>query len=926
MPELAQPAWLWLALLLPLIAYLRWRGGGSESRFKRFAGTGLRCLGVGTLIVALAGPLKAGYSPHTDVLFALDVSSSIDRETSERALDFVNSALMQKDTAARMGVVVFGTDASVEVLLRQGAEPVSELSSDVPRDGTDIGRAVEVAVGAFAPDGQRRVVLLSDGRENLGRARTAAAVARSIGVEIYTVPLEKAETHEEVYLRDIAAPQWVRVHEPFEIQMTLHSTEQASAELLVLRNGAIVREISLTLEPGSNVHSLVEQASEAGLYEYEAIVNSEVDGIPENNRFQAFVQVRGEPKVLHVSGQPQWGRYVNAALRAQGLIVDEVIGTSLPATLHKLVEYDLVVLDNVLAFDLSLAKMELLEEYVRDAGGGVLYLGGDNSYSAGGYQGTPIERLLPVAMDVRTEIKIPTLAVVLLIDKSGSMSSKIEGEEKLSVAKIAALSAVEVLNPLDKVGVLAFNDSFEWSVAPTEVGNRRPIAEKLRGLNAGGGTNLLTALNEAHRAMNEIEAKVKHFIVLSDGLTDVQSDFGALAERIAQDGITVSTVAFGRDANQELMRQIAAWGLGRFYHTDDPQNIPRIFASETMVVSRDLIVEKPIQPALVFPGEMLEGFAAHSFPPLAGYQRAFPKPAAQILLSAAEQDPLLVSWRYGLGKSVAFTSDLAGRWGREWVSWPQFGRLVAQIARWTMRRGGTERLLPEFHWQGRHGEIVVDALDRDDRFINGLEMQATITDPRRGNAQVALEQVAPGRYRGEFEVNSAGRYYFNLSGTAHGVRVGPKTFGLAVPYSAEFLDLGVDRALLEDLAAETGGRMLPLAGASLSAIMATNPHAAGPRWRIWWPLALAALLLLLLEVAVRKLVLPATWIERWNRLLRRSGEAAPAEPAYDELVSDIAKYRKSHLEALRDSGVIYNPNDPAVRARLYLAKSRQAGL
>ena len=927
MPDLAEPLWLALLVLLPAVVWLRRRSDTTAGRFKRIACDALRCVSIATLVVALAGPLKNTYPRHTDVVFALDVSSSIDPDTASRALEFVNRALEGKDPAARMGLVVFGSDAAPEVILRSGAEPVRGISVDVPRGGTDIGRALEVAVGAFASEGRRRVVLLSDGRENIGSARAAASVARSLGVEIVAIPLDKDATYDEIHVQGIRAPPKVRAHEPFEVQVMLESRRDASAHLVLLRNGAVLRNEVVQLAPGTNVFSLVEQASRAGLHEYEAIVNSETDRVLENNRYQAFVRVSGAPKILHVVGEPDAAHYVSGALRAQDLMVDEIPAIALPATLHELVEYDLVILNNVSGFDLSLEKMEQLERYVRDAGGGLVNLGGDKSYSAGGYYDTPIERLLPVTMDIKTEVKIPSLVVIFVIDKSGSMSSRAHGEEKLEIAKVAALSAIEVLNPLDRVAVLAFDAANEWAVSPTEAGNRRAIAETLRLLGAGGSTDLFHALEEAQRGMREQAAKVKHLIVLSDGLSDTKSDYDGLARSINEDGVTISTVAFGGDADLALMARIAARGEGRFYHTEDARNIPRIFTSETLVVSRDLLVEEATQPVPVYPGEMLKGFDLDAFPALGGYQRTYPKPAAQVLLNAGGEDPLLVAWRYGLGKSAAFTSDLAGRWGRDWVRWTEFGRFISQMARWTMRRSGTETLLPSFQWHGRLAEISVDALDQDERFINRLDMQATVVDPKGETRVVSLAQVAPGRYRGEFEAEAAGRYYVNLVGSVADpqmgdLQVGPETFGVALPYSSEYVDLGVDRAHLGELAAATGGRVLPLSNAALGAITESAPQGPGPRWRVWWPLLLAALILLLLEVAVRKLTLPEAWRQRLARWRGRSQSADEPAPDYETLRAEIAQSRAQHLEALRDE-LYYRPDDPAVRARLYVARFKR---
>jgi hypothetical protein len=565
--------------------------------------------------------------------------------------------------------------------------------------------------------------------------------------------------------------------------------------------------------------------------------------------------------------------------------------------------------------------MALLEYYVRDAGGGVVMIGGDRSYGAGGYHGTPVEQLLPVTMDVKTEIRIPSLSVVFVLDRSGSMGTKARDEEKLTIAKRAALSSIELLKPLDRVGVLAFDSGRDWVVPMTEAGVRRPIAERLRDLKVGGGTDLYPALEEAHRVMRREQAKVKHLIVLSDGLTEGGKNFDRLAARIAADGITLSTVAMGADADRALMARLAALGKGRYYHADDPRNVPRIFTSETMTIMRDLVVEGDIRPRRGHVGEPIAGFGAEAFPALGGYLRTYPKPAAQVLLAGRGEDPLLVSWRYGLGKAVAFTSDLSGRWGRRWVEWPAFGRFVSQTARWTMRRSGVGSFVPQFRWRGQHGEMSVDVLDRDDRFVNGLKLEATLVDPSRLSRRVELEQIAPGRYHGEFPVPRAGRYAITLTGRDGEIQVGPTTFGLAVPYSSEYLDLGVDQRLLRDIAGITGGRLLPLSSAGLSAVTAPSPQASGPLSRVWWPFLLAALLLVVAEVAVRWVTLPEAWRARWARWRGARGETGAPEREYSSLSAAIARERARHLAAMRD-GIYLNADDPAARARLYLAAGR----
>ena len=919
MPDFAEPLWLLLLAGLPVLAWGA-AGGAGPARARRIAGAVLRGFALAALVVALAGPLKGSYPRDTDVVFALDVSSSIEPDVVSQALDFVNRAIESKEPEARLGLVVFGADAATELPLAARSMSVRELSVDVPRGGTDIGRALEVAMGAFGSEGQRRVVLLSDGQENAGNARAASTAARALGVEVLSIPLERRGTRDEVRVQGVIAPSVVRSGEPFEVQVAIESRSGGRAHLVLLRDGTVLRDEDLSLVPGTNRYVLHEEAPDSGLREYEVIVNSDADRQPENNRHQTFVRVAGVPRVLYVRGGADAALFLPEALRAQGLEVEELLASALPATLHEYIGYDLVILDNVSGFDMSLDKMEQLERFVRDAGGGLVKLGGDRSYSAGGYYDTPVERLLPVTMDVETEVRIPSLAVTFVIDKSGSMSSQARGEEKLSLAKVAALSAIEVLNPLDRVAVLSFDAGYEWSVPATEAGNRHTIAETLRVLGAGGSTDLYRALEAAYRGTREQNAKLRHLIVLSDGLSRAESDYTALARRIHADGITISTVAFGQDADLPLMANIAAEGKGRFYHTEDPRHIPRIFTSETLVVSRDLLVEEPLTPVAGYPGEMLEGFDPDAFPPLAGYQRTWAKPAAQVLLHARDGDPLLAVWRYGLGKAVAFTSDLSGRWGRDWVAWAEFGRFAAQMARWTMRHRGPETLLPTFEWEGRRASVTVDALDRDERFVNHLDLLMTVLGPKGESETLTLPQVAPGRYRGEFGASPGERYYLSLRGSSPEVEIGPETFGLALPYSSEYAGLGTDPETLREVAAATGGRMLALANTSLDTIHAPPELAPGSKWRVWEPLLVAALLLVLLEVAVRKVNLPESWQRRLG--VRRTRARSEAEPDYERLKEEIDRARARHIEALRDQ-VYYRPEDPAVRARLYLAGFRR---
>ena len=868
------------------------------------------------LIAALAGPLLNSRSVGTDIVFLVDTSDSIAPSAIGRALDFVNRAKAQGEGNVRTALVAFGADAAMERSLTLENTEVSSLDSSVSTSATDIGLGLELALGAFEGSATRRIVLFSDGQENLGDLGSAVAMAKSMGVEVSVVPLPTRALNDNVRMQGLVLPADVRAREPFSIRVHVDSADDDNVELLLTRNGSIFQELNVPLVEGRNTITLVDAVDDDGLFEYEAILNHPEDGVRQNNRYAGFVRVHGEPRVLYVGGETET---FAQALTVQGLSVERTPVNALPSAMHQLVDFDLVVLDNVSGFDLSVQTMEVLERYVRDTGGGLLMLGGDASYGAGGYYGTPIERVLPVDMDVRTEVKIPSLAVIILLDKSGSMASSSSGQDKLTIAKRAAMATVEVLNPLDRVGVLAFDAAYEWIVPPTEVGNRRGIADQLRLLEAGGGTDLFIGLAEANRLMAEQPARVKHLIVLSDGLSEGKADFAGLLARMNEEKITVSTVAFGYDADRELLESIAKAGQGRHYYTSDINNVPRIFTSETMVVARSLVVEAEVLPVMTYPGEVLEGISPRELPPLEGYQRTFAKSSAQVLLSTESGDPLLSAWRFGLGRASAFASDVDGRWSTQWLQWSKLPQLAGQLARWTMRRPGAELLTARFERRGNKARIILDALDANDEFINGLALAANLRAPGQEQLNFALQQSAPGRYLGEFELTGAGRYYLNVT-SSNDDGIAPATFGYAIPYSPEFASLSTDVDALRTIATRTGGDVLAMQPDELEKLLAPKEQAHPVGERVGWPLVLAALILLVLEVLVRRVPSP-DWLRMWlaERFGKRSSKPE-VEPAYEALLASIEKSRRAHLTRLGE-GAYYRPDDPASRARLYIGRA-----
>lgn len=882
------------------------------------------------LILGLSGLSLSRSSRAVHVMFVIDFSSSVSEESRNQALQYVRQAIQGMKDEDTVGLVVFGAEPSLEMAPRPSWN-LEKIHSTVNTEGTNISKALQLALASFPAEGTRRLVLLTDGNETIGRAMEAAIIAKSLGVEIFTVPLATLRKGHEVRLERIQAPEKVRRGEQYEVRVVIWSREKSSGKLVLLKNGYFLEERDVQLHPGKNNVVFSEVTSEEGLYTYEAVINVPTDQIAENNRFATFTEVLGSPKILLVYEGELESRSLIQALQTQGIEVEARPWTEIPDTLHGLLSYDAILFDNVSGLGLSFAKMELLERYVRDGGGGFIMLGGDRSFGAGGYYQTPIEEMLPVSMDIPSRMTVPSLAMVLVIDRSDSMGGYVDetsrfgsrerATTKLEVAKMASFAAIKLLNPFDQVGLLAFNTDYQWTVPMTEAGRREQIAYKLASLTPSGGTDLYVGMEEGFRQLSQIRAMKKHLIALSDGLTQ-KMDFRSLVARMVDQKITVSTVALGEDADRQLLQDIAAWGGGRSYYTNDPMNIPRIFTTETILVSRGFVDEREFQPQMQMESAIFQGIDWHNIPPLRGYVLTYAKPTAETILVTDKGDPLLVAWRYGLGRSVAFTSDLKGRWGTTWLQWKDFNQLVGQLVRWTQRKYSPEHLQATFSIQENQARITVDALNERGEFINHLHLTGSVVLPDRHRSPLTFSQTAPGRYQGAFTIPISGEYYVTLSSNGSEREIGPKTFGLAVPYSAEYLLLEPNTALLEQLASVTGGTMTLLEEKPGNRFFTAFQEDVTTYKEIWFPLALAALLLFFLDILLRKLVLPEQLTSRLKTLATQWTEKpVTVSPSYAELTTVLRERGEARRKQERTQRQLWEV-DPTNAARFYVARMK----
>ncbi len=908
------PLALLLLLLLPVLAYLGW----PRLAFRRRRDTVsllLRLTIVTLIVFGLAGLHISRAAEKLSVVFLVDVSDSMDSAAQAAALDYVREAMRHSGASDESAVILFGSNALVErpMLPGQGLGPIGSRPGTL---STNLAEAIRLGMALFPTDAARRMVVLSDGVVTAGDAAEAARLAAAGGAQIDFVPFSR-QPSPEIMVTDVQVPTRLNVDEPFEIDYTVTSDTETAGIVSLLAGGQTLARARIALHVGENRYFFrLDSGFPATGFSDIRIqvepVDPAADGFYQNNQLSAFTEITGPSRVLMVAREGAAGaadvEYLLPALQETGLDVERATPGDLPIGLAPLSAYASVILVNVPAADLSPLRMEVLRTYVRDLGGGLVVIGGDRSYGVGGYFRTPLEDALPVEMQIRDQERLPALSLIFVIDKSGSMGAVgPSGYSNIDLAKEAIIRSVALLNPTDRVGVVGFDTSASWVVQPTPAENINAIQAQVATLRAGGGTDIRGGLQAAASYLPNDPSTLRHVILLSDGGSD-PSGIPELVERMRSDySTTVSVVAIG-DGYAPFLRDVAAIGRGNFHFTRDVSTIPSIFTAETVLATRSYIVEEEVYPAIVGEHPILTGIA--SLPPLFGYVASTVKDTAQLLMRSPipNSDPVLAAWQFGLGRSVAWTSDATARWAVNWLPWEHYTRFFDQMVRWTITEGVNSNL--EIRVETRDGEaaLVVDARDRGGDFLNGLNLDAGVVGPDLQSQVIPLFQVAPGRYEGLFTPGVEGAYFIRVAGrpvaNAPIDVVVAQTSGWVLAYSPEYRlrGQGADLALLNAVANLTGGGSLEGRPAD---VFRHDVRVASTQFPLWPWLLLAALLLLPFDVGVRRLIVTRG---DWRKLTAWVQDRLGIQP---DILTERA--RAAQLDRLRGAKERARPDLPADR-------------
>ena len=886
----SHPLVLLLAVPLGALSVLIWRGGFAKlGPRRRTAALATRLFVIALIILAFADLQLHLPQSRQAVVFVADLSAS-DAGSRSNMQALINTAVRQRPSADAAGVVDVGREAQVE-------QPVSPLSSfdafqeTVDANFTNLEGGEELA-GAIMPDGyRRRVVLLSDGQQNVGDAVSAARLLRSEGVRVDVVPV-RAPSGPEVLVDRVDVPSQLRPQESFSLVVSVHSNVTTSTGLDVYRDNTLVLSRQEHVFTGENQFTFGQRPLRPGFHTYRVQITPALDTQPNNNTGSAFTSVQGPPKVLIISTDPSKAANVLASLRTTGIAASEQRPDQVVPTLSYLQRYAALVIVDTAADVLGPDVVRQLVPYVRDLGHGLVVIGGEESYGMGGYAQTPLEQALPVKMDLPKRKDLPSASVVLIIES-------LESDLQVDISKEAGKGIVKLLTSQDQIAVndAPWDNSGGWAVQLQHVRNKQLIENAIDQMQPGDPISYAQYLQEAYDALKRTKARVKHIILLGDGdATD--SSYESLAQKIRAGGVTISTVATNGLglSDFQVMQDIAKWGGGRYYRADDTSKIPKVFLREARTVARSGVITGKFYPQELSANPMLRD--VRGVAPLYGYVATTPKPTGELVLVSKKLDPVLAGWQFGLGRSVAWTSDAAGLWTHDWLRAPGGNRFWANLVSWTLPATQSGHLFvgaSQAEGQGRLSVDIPSALGAQPN------VTARVVGPDFRASSLTLQAVAPGRYQGAFQANAQGSYFITVEARGSGHAEAGQA-GLDVPYSAEYRTAGTNLPLLRAIAAAGGGSLITTPNAA----WLDNLPSVFDQRSLQSLLALLALLLLPVDIAIRRLVVSRRDLVAVRAALRLGARPAMAlQPVIAPL--STLRARRTKLRTVARSSVESRP-------------------
>lgn len=893
-----QPLWLWLVpalwALTVLIGLRSLSGLGTVTRWLALI---VRLIVILALAGALGEPHWRKESKDVAVTAIIDASDSIPQAVQKDVVRYFGEATRAEERRDdRFGTVTAAKDTFVQAMPSRLAKDVEEQHIGAT-DGTDLAAAVRLALAVAPKDAGNRLVIASDGNQTAGNILQAAETARALKIPIDVLPL-RYKYEKEVLVDRLVAPATAREGETMNLRVVLQAVAPAGGRLTITLNGTpldldpdtTALGVHVDLKKGLNVLSVPVKAVTSGPQKFEAVfepdsVNGQAvgDSLAQNNKAMSVTFVQGEGKVLVMVSKPEEAQYFLEAMNQANIRVDVRTPDNFPASLTELNAFDGVVMVDQSAYGYTQKQQEDLRQYIHDSGGGMVMVGGPDSFGAGGWIGSPVEDSLPVRLDPPQKRQMPRGALALVIHS-------VEAPDGVFLGKKVCEAAVNSLSRLDLVGIIEYgwNNGTDWTLPLQPVGDGTKVKRAIQNLVFGDMPDFTPSLQMAYDGLSKADAGQRHVIMISDG--DPASPPTSLLDKFVEKKISISTVGVyphsGGDTGR--MQQISKYTGGRHYHINTAAGlaaIPQIFIKEAQTVRRSLIWEGPaFQPTVVAGAvDSLRGVGS-SVPPITGYiVTAEREGLALVSMKGKEGDPILAQWQYGLGKVVAYTSDASSRWNAAWMGWPGYRAFWEQQVRWALRPAGSANVRVVTENRGDQTLVTVEALDSKGERLNFANFKGRLALPDGEGQDVDLRQVAPGRYQGVVRTDRPGSYVMGLRFAAPdenvkgGVMEGSVQAAITRPFADEYRTLEDNTSLLQQVAEMTGGKVL--AGDPRTDNLWRREGVVMPvaSRSIWLWVAIIGVGLFLMDVGVRRVRVDIPAIYRYFKRGLFGREAARAQ-------------------------------------------------
>jgi Mg-chelatase subunit ChlD len=819
----------WLAVLLPVLCCAL-RSRTALPSWQRWATVACRTAAIVLLVVASADLIDRRSSEQRFVVFVTDTSDSVDGPSRQAADDFVRAAV-QHQGEHRAAFLAFAD-------LPSDVQAVPGLQTDgLETLGSDPAAALQLAVASIPGDCVPHIVLLTDGNQTAGDLGLAAAAA---GVPISVVPLPPFAAP-EVALSELLGPLEAAGGQSVPVEIVVQATVPTPATLELHNQDRQLVTETIELRSGENRWMYHVPLSPGARTTFTARVTAAGDTHPQNNTRRTCVRTGRPLRVLLVDAEPGEAEPFRQIMDGQGVEVALQSLQDFQPGVQTLAPYDVLILSDVAPAQLSTEQVEAIDGYVRADGGGLILVGGDATFGADVFRDSALERLAPVTAAEAVEAEQAVLAMVLVIDQSDSMKH----ERRMELAKVAAKQAVQVLEPHDKAGVIAFSDDVRWVAELAPCSDKPELLRRIDTLQHYGMTRMYPAVERAVLALEQTVADRRHMILLTDGIP-WPGDYREIAREMAEAGITLSTVSIGQGAEQDLLVEMARIAGGRHHHCDDAADVPAILVQETQAAAG----QDQQQEFSPFALRSLPGLEIQSAPNLLGFARTNPKSEAEPLLFAVAGHPLLSWWRYGDGVTVAFTADVKDRWAGRWQSWSGYGPFWSRLLRHAARHTQQRPLDVTLQTSGTAATITVAApWDATGKRIEARRVSATVSGPAAADQELELMRVAPGRYEAGFSVQDSDQLEVDVTFAADAGQTWRAQRTLFVDCPDELQVRPLNESLLRSVAAASGGDYDP----EPASVFAADGRSVQRIKTYWYFFVLAAMLVFVADVALRRL-------------------------------------------------------------------------